>query len=50
MLIASQLPDDHADRRSIIQALIELEETYMTEGEEGRATGRPSNVLPFMAG
>jgi hypothetical protein len=51
MLVASQLPDDHVDRRLIIQALIELEETYMmAEGGEGSATGRPSNVLPFMAG
>ncbi len=49
MLLASQLPENQADAQLIIQAVIELMETYMAKAPAVEPD-RPTNVLPFVSG
>lgn len=49
LLLASQLPENHADADLVLQALRELLETFLSEAAE-REPERPSNVLPFASG
>lgn len=49
LLLASQLPDNPADAKMIVQALNELMDTFIAAAPPEEAQ-RPSNVLPFAAG
>lgn len=49
MLLASQLPDNHADAKLVMQAVTELLDTFMAKAPADEAE-RASNVLPFAAG
>jgi hypothetical protein len=44
LMLASQLPENSADARLVIQAVTELLDTFMTDTAD---TDRPSNVVPF---
>jgi hypothetical protein len=47
LMLASQLPENSADARLVIQAVTELLDTFMTEPADTADTDRPSNVVPF---
>lgn len=49
LLIASQLPENPADARLVLEAITELVETFIARGD-GEQAERPSNVLPFLTG
>lgn len=49
MMLASQLPEDIADARLVVQAVMELLETFLADESTQQPT-RPANVLPFTAG
>ncbi|SHH62732.1 hypothetical protein [Bradyrhizobium erythrophlei] len=44
LMLASQLPENSADARLVIQAVTELLDTFMTDTAD---TDRPSNVVAF---
>jgi hypothetical protein len=44
LMLASQLPENSADARLVIQAVTELLDTFMDDTAD---TDRPSNVVPF---
>jgi hypothetical protein len=45
LMLATQLPENSADARLVIQAVTELLDTFMTEPAD--IADRPSNVVPF---
>jgi hypothetical protein len=47
LMLASQLPENSADARLIIQAVTELLDTFMSDTADTADTDRPSNVVPF---
>ena len=49
LLLASQLPENHADAGMVVAALAELVETFLREGAE-IAPLLASNVLTFPTG
>ena len=49
MILAGQLPENHADAELVIQAVQELLDTFLKEGEV-QEPERAGNVLPFAAG
>jgi hypothetical protein len=49
MMLATQLPENTADARLIVQAVRELLDTFLLD-EQPKAVERPTNVLPFAAG
>lgn len=49
LMLASQLPENHADAELVVQAVRELLDTFLAT-HQGDAPGPASNVLPFTAG
>lgn len=49
LLIASQLPEKQADARLVVQAIVELLDTFMEDSHQGEPE-LPDNVLPFATG
>ncbi len=47
LMLASQLPENTADARLVIQAVTELLDTFMADTANTADTDRPSNVVPF---
>ncbi len=49
LMLASQLPENHADAKLVVQAITELLETFLAQAaDQGQALA--SNVLPFASG
>ena len=49
LLLASQLPENPADARLVLQAITELVDTFIAKGE-GMEPEKAANVLPFARG
>lgn len=49
MMLASQLPENHADAVLVVQAVRELLDTFLAAGAAEIAEAA-SNILPFTAG
>ncbi len=49
MMLASQLPENHADAQLVLQAVTELMETFMAQVPH-EEPARAANVLPFVSG
>lgn len=49
LLLASQLPENVADAKLVVQAITELLDTFMAAAPPNEMD-KPSNVLPFAAG
>lgn len=48
MALASQLPDNHDDAVQVVQAILELLDTFMIPDTDEPV--KPANVLPFATG
>ena len=49
MMLASQLPENAADARLVLEAMAELVETFIGRDREEVPATRANNVLPFSA-